>query len=168
MIEGSPSSDKGSVLPRQEEIHEGVKIAFCFLFTSFQQTTTFNMLAALSAAVVDPMVPIYGAVLLSISLAISFIGRDYLIFAYNCFLKPFISKPKGSTGGQQDALEAFYKGQAAIYDSTRSTLLRGRDEMLALAAAQLRLKNEREGFRKRVWVDVSFPELLFHSVELIY
>lgn len=99
----------------------------------------------------------FGGLFLSISLAIACYGRPYVIFAYNCFLKPFTNpSEKGSAGGQQDALESFYKGQAAIYDSTRAWLLRGREEMLALAAAQLRLKNEREGFRKRVWVDVGF------------
>jgi len=87
-------------------------------------------------------------------------GGPYAIFAYNCFFKPIAgsSPEKGSAGGQQDALESFYKGQAAIYDSTRAILLRGREEMLALAAAQLRLKNKREGFRRRVWVDVRCPQ----------
>jgi betaine lipid synthase len=81
-------------------------------------------------------------------------GKPYALFFYNCFLKPFSGK-ETSGRDQQTALESFYKGQAAIYDATRSHLLRGREDMLALAAAQLRLKNEREGFRKRVWVDVS-------------
>ncbi|KAI5781495.1 hypothetical protein EDC01DRAFT_619620 [Geopyxis carbonaria] len=80
-------------------------------------------------------------------------GRPYAIFAYECFVKPFLGG-KGSQENQQDALESFYKGQAAIYDATRAKLLRGREEMLALAAAQIELKNKREGFRKRVWVDI--------------
>lgn len=87
--------------------------------------------------------------------AFAYYGGPYFIFAYNCFLKPFTAtSEKGTKGGQQDALESFYKGQATIYDATRSRLLRGREEMLALAAAQLRMRNSKEGFRKRVWVDV--------------
>ena len=109
-----------------------------------------------------------GALSLAASLAaiaILVYGQPYLVFAYNCFLKPISNSSRTArgkdqehttarTGGQQDALESFYKGQAAIYDATRARLLRGRDEMLALAAAQLRLKNQRQGFRKRIWVDV--------------
>ncbi|KAL7276227.1 hypothetical protein RUND412_000785 [Rhizina undulata] len=82
-------------------------------------------------------------------------ARPYLIFFYNCFLKPFQTKEVTAAGGQQDALESFYKGQAAVYDVTRSHLLRGREEMLALAAAQLRLRMERQPEKKKsVWVDI--------------
>lgn len=106
-----------------------------------------------------------GALSLAASLAaiaVFVYGQPYLVFAYNCFLKPISNPSPASRGkdqgdtaaGQQDALENFYKGQTAIYDATRARLLRGRDEMLGLAAAQLRLKNQRQGFRKRIWVDV--------------
>lgn len=103
-----------------------------------------------------------GGVLFVASVAVYVVacyGGPYAIFAYNCFFKPIAgsSSEKGSSSRQQDALESFYKGQAAIYDSTRAILLQGREEMMALAAAQLRLKNKREGFRKRVWVDVCRP-----------
>jgi betaine lipid synthase len=43
---------------------------------------------------------------------------------------------------------------------TRKALLKGREDMLALAAAQLRAKAEKpEGSaaRKRIWVDVGSP-----------
>ena len=86
------------------------------------------------------------------------IGRPYLLFFYNCFLKPH-AKP-GATGTQQDALESFYQGQAAVYDATRGTLLQGRIEMLKLAAAQLKFKAEqekRDGTKRErgwIWVDV--------------
>lgn len=79
--------------------------------------------------------------------------RSLLLFAYGCFLKPHDGDGKGT---QQDALESFYRAQAGIYDTTRSALLRGREDMLALVAAQLRAKSEvdRLGRQKRVWVDV--------------
>jgi betaine lipid synthase len=98
---------------------------------------------------------------------VTYYAGPYVVFAYNCFFKPIgTSSGKGSLGGQQDALESFYKGQAAIYDATRSRLLRGREEMMALAAAQLRLKNEREGFKKRVWIDVRDLCILAFAPEL--
>ncbi|KAG9743367.1 hypothetical protein KCU71_g4284, partial [Aureobasidium melanogenum] len=73
-------------------------------------------------------------------------------FAYSCFLKPHTGD---TTGSQQDALESFYKTQAGIYDVTRSRLLRGREDMLAMAAAQLRFQLEQGQYpRKPIWVDV--------------
>ncbi|KAI4848986.1 hypothetical protein E4T44_03617, partial [Aureobasidium sp. EXF-8845] len=73
-------------------------------------------------------------------------------FAYSCFLKPHTGD---NTGNQQDALESFYKTQAGIYDVTRSRLLRGREDMLAMAAAQLRHQLEQGQYtRKPIWVDV--------------
>lgn len=77
------------------------------------------------------------------------------LFFYSCFLKPHNGD---SNGTQQDALESFYKTQAGAYDATRKALLKGREDMLALAAAQLvhRAKNGDE--KRRIWVDVSiFP-----------
>ncbi|KAI6089795.1 hypothetical protein F4821DRAFT_52838 [Hypoxylon rubiginosum] len=74
------------------------------------------------------------------------------LFFYSCFLKPHDGD---SNGNQQDALESFYKKQAGVYDATRKALLKGREDMLALAAAQLafRAKND-DGKKRRVWVDV--------------
>ncbi|KAJ3080133.1 hypothetical protein HK102_003274, partial [Quaeritorhiza haematococci] len=67
-------------------------------------------------------------------------GKPYLLFAYNCFLKPFLMrKPDGiDSDSHQKRLEQFYEGQADVYDVTRKRLLRGRNTMLRLAAAQLR------------------------------
>ncbi|KAI9356272.1 hypothetical protein DFJ73DRAFT_823747 [Zopfochytrium polystomum] len=66
-------------------------------------------------------------------------GRAYLRFAYNCFIKPFLKKKVNGVDSQehQNRLEAFYEGQADIYDETRKRLLRGRSTMLKLCAAQL-------------------------------
>lgn len=82
--------------------------------------------------------------------------RSLMLFAYGCFFKPHDGDDKGT---QQDALESFYKAQAGIYDSTRRALLKGREDMLALVAAQLEAKAERSDKKggkkaKRVWVDV--------------
>jgi betaine lipid synthase len=82
--------------------------------------------------------------------------RSLILFCYSCFLKPHPVEAKAT---QQEALEAFYSGQASIYDSTRKTLLKGREDMLALVAAQLRVKAEKCGASSgagHIWVDVCF------------
>ncbi|KAI5467445.1 hypothetical protein BGZ63DRAFT_410410 [Mariannaea sp. PMI_226] len=76
--------------------------------------------------------------------------RSFFIFFYSCFIKPHQGDSKGN---QQDALESFYKKQAGAYDATRRLLLRGREDMLALVAAQLQSKTETNK-NKRVWVDI--------------
>jgi hypothetical protein len=77
--------------------------------------------------------------------------RSFLLFFYSCFIKPHNGDKKGT---QQDALESFYKTQAGAYDATRKILLQGREDMLALIAAQLKAKAN--GHKKgRIWVDVS-------------
>ncbi len=73
----------------------------------------------------------------------------YLTFAYGSFFKPHTGDKNGD---QQEALESFYKPQAQVYDATRTRLLRGREDMVRLTAAQLKQK---EFARKPVWVDVS-------------
>ena len=80
---------------------------------------------------------------------------SFVRFVYACFLKPHESD---SSAGQQAALESFYKAQADVYDATRKTLLRGREDMLALVAAQLvhKAARERGHDSKRIWVDVGF------------
>lgn len=78
--------------------------------------------------------------------------KSFLLFFYSCFLKPHQGDSKGN---QQDALESFYKTQAGAYDATRKVLLRGREDMLALVAAQLNAKAiSKTDDKKRVWVDV--------------
>lgn len=79
---------------------------------------------------------------------------SFLRFFYASFLKPHTGD--GAGNGQQDALESFYKAQAGVYDATRKRLLRGREDMLGLVAAQLvhKAANERPHDTKRIWVDV--------------
>lgn len=86
------------------------------------------------------------------------LAKSLLLFAYSCFLKPHEGDGKGT---QQDALESFYRTQAGIYDSTRRALLKGREDMLALVAAQLEAHAEKSNTKKgnktkRVWVDVRY------------
>jgi betaine lipid synthase len=82
--------------------------------------------------------------------------RSFLLFFYSCFIKPHNGDQKGT---QQDALESFYAKQKDVYDNTRKVLLKGREDMLALVAAQLEAKAKKEGEsggkrKKRIWVDV--------------
>jgi betaine lipid synthase len=79
---------------------------------------------------------------------------SFLRFFYASFLKPHTGD--GTGNGQQDALESFYKAQAGVYDATRKRLLRGREDMLGLVAAQIVQKaaKERTHDHKRIWVDV--------------
>lgn len=79
----------------------------------------------------------------------------YWRFFYASFLKPHTTV---STNSQRDALENFYSSQADAYDVTRASLLKGREDMLALAAAQLKFREGREDMPKhRIWVDVREP-----------
>ncbi|EMR66550.1 putative 3-amino-3-carboxypropyl transferase protein [Eutypa lata UCREL1] len=81
--------------------------------------------------------------------------RSICLFVWSCFLKPHAGDAKRN---QQDALESFYKGQAGAYDATRKTLLKGREDMLALAAAQILYKVKRgdqtSDNKRRIWIDI--------------
>ncbi|KAJ1663753.1 hypothetical protein IW140_004645 [Coemansia sp. RSA 1813] len=72
-------------------------------------------------------------------------------FAYNCFFKRL-----SRHDSQQQRLNAFYEGQASVYDATRGRLLRGRKTMLRLCAAELEHTAKRVGDSGSglVWVDV--------------
>ncbi|KAJ5542646.1 hypothetical protein N7535_005070 [Penicillium sp. DV-2018c] len=76
--------------------------------------------------------------------------RSFLLFFYSCFIKPHEG---GNRRSQQDALESFYKTQAGAYDATRKILLQGREDMLALIAAQLKAK-AKDHKKDRIWVDI--------------
>lgn len=114
---------------------------------------------ATSKLLSDPMDQVFAACLLVGSLlvlvfAFTYLRKNtYVKFAYNCFIKPH---GKSGSRSQQDALEGFYKAQASIYDSTRMKLLRGREDMLGLVAAQV-IQRVGSGALppKPVWVDVS-------------
>jgi hypothetical protein len=83
-------------------------------------------------------------------------ASDHLVpywrFFYASFLKPHVLD---SRNGQCDALEGFYSSQADAYDVTRVRLLKGREDMLSLAAAQLKFRDAgKPGLRDLIWVDV--------------
>ncbi|KAI9710052.1 MAG: hypothetical protein M1812_007516 [Candelaria pacifica] len=79
---------------------------------------------------------------------------SFLRFFYASFIKPHSVSATGT--GQQAALESFYKAQADVYDASRGFLLRGREDMLGLVAAQLRYKEEKRGWKhnKLIWIDL--------------
>ncbi|KAI9704040.1 MAG: hypothetical protein M1820_005662 [Bogoriella megaspora] len=78
--------------------------------------------------------------------------NSYSRFIYGCFLKPHSGDGSGS---QQDALESFYRAQASVYDATRQRLLHGREDMLGMVAAQLKLRTENGTLARRpIWVDI--------------
>ncbi|KAI9788560.1 MAG: hypothetical protein M1816_006809 [Peltula sp. TS41687] len=80
--------------------------------------------------------------------------RSLWLFFYASFLKPHSGDQPGR--GQQAALESFYKTQATVYDVTRKRLLRGREDMLGLVAAQLKHQEAGQGSKQtdRIWVDM--------------
>lgn len=79
--------------------------------------------------------------------------RTPLRFAWNCFIKPFLSSTSAS---QQDSLDSFYTGQADVYDATRAHLLKGRETMLQLLAAHLKAQPGPvgRGAKPKIWVDI--------------
>lgn len=87
---------------------------------------------------------------------------EIVVFCYSCLLKPH--RGDGNRN-QQDALESFYNAQASIYDATRVRLLQGREDMLALAIAQIRQRLALGALTsKPVWVDVCLIPQPLHSV----
>lgn len=69
---------------------------------------------------------------------------------WSCFVKPFSTADSGWGG----TLEAFYAGQADVYDATRQGLLKGRTTMMKLAASHLSAGAKRREKGSLVWVDV--------------
>ncbi|KAL1976867.1 hypothetical protein VTN31DRAFT_3149 [Thermomyces dupontii] len=78
---------------------------------------------------------------------------SYARFAYASFLKPY-EKPRDGPLNQQHSLESFYRSQASVYDTTRKRLLRGREDMLGLVAAQLKYRMSKHGLSQPIWVDI--------------
>ncbi|QPG77310.1 hypothetical protein FOA43_004718 [Brettanomyces nanus] len=76
--------------------------------------------------------------------------KTLLMFCCNCFFKPFLpsSRKRAKDSHQLQALESFYEAQAKIYDATRPTLLKGREESLRMAISHLSKKDN------LVWIDV--------------
>ncbi|KAL3474905.1 hypothetical protein BJX99DRAFT_271479 [Aspergillus californicus] len=85
------------------------------------------------------------------------VNYESSVFSYVKFIYANFLKPHGKAGdSQQDALESFYSTQATVYDTTRKRLLRGREDMLGLVAAQLKYKVDEKELEtgKPIWVDI--------------
>lgn len=108
------------------------------------------------------LTPLMSTIVLSaISILLGFLAvgdalRTPLTFVWNCFIKPFAGAgEKGSDGKQQGRLDAFYSGQAHIYDTTRAHLLKGRETMLQLLAAHLKAQPEStRNSKPKIFVDI--------------
>jgi betaine lipid synthase len=76
-----------------------------------------------------------------------------LRFVFNCFIKPFLHT---ASAEQSERLDEFYKGQADVYDKTRSHLLKGRETMLQLLASHLKAQpvKSRSAAKPKIWVDI--------------
>ncbi|KAI8924832.1 hypothetical protein BC831DRAFT_463375 [Entophlyctis helioformis] len=145
---GSRLSSKGKPLLAHKRLWLAVAVAVPLLATDWIPASSY--LGGLKARLVESSAAfsympsglafVLLAALLSLVYLSATVGRPYLVFAYNCFIKPYLkSKPAGIESDEhQKRLEMFYEGQADVYDVTRRRLLRGRSTMLKLCAAQLR------------------------------
>ncbi|KAF8130541.1 hypothetical protein EV363DRAFT_1450349 [Boletus edulis] len=82
-----------------------------------------------------------------------------LKFVWHCFIRPL-----GATD-QRTRLDKFYKGQADVYDRTRSNLLRGRNTMLKLSVSHLRTLRAKNPSQRLVWIDIGGGT--GHNIELM-
>jgi hypothetical protein len=104
-----------------------------------------------------PVVAGFATVVFSILAVIIYKAQNVsrlIQFAWCCFFKPV----RGSS--QSENLDSFYTAQADIYDATRTALLKGRETMLQLAAAELKARYEVTPSspnmmrQPRIWVDM--------------
>ena len=93
-----------------------------------------------------------------VAVALSPMLRTPLRFIWNCFFKPFTKSGSILGREQKHRLDAFYSGQADVYDTTRTHLLKGRETMLQLLAAHLKAQPvpaRAQGMVKpKIWVDI--------------
>ncbi|KAK5384212.1 hypothetical protein LTS13_002405 [Exophiala xenobiotica] len=125
-----------------------------FSYSEWQRLKSFQVDVALIAGGFLALVTILGCLVYKLGGHLSFekiTAHPYVRFAYVCLIKPHEHK---TDGGQQSALESFYAAQANVYDATRKRLLRGREEILAILAAQLQARSASNQARKPVWYDI--------------
>ena len=122
----------GSKLPKSSSMHiyALVAISGILLATDLIPTKSYfgaikeslkNSYSAIAYLPTGFQVVTLGLLIALVSVAIS-TGRPFLVFAYNCFLKPFLSSKKFTgvdSSDHQSRLEQFYEGQASVYDVTR-------------------------------------------------
>ncbi|KAG2064754.1 hypothetical protein BDR04DRAFT_1234922 [Suillus decipiens] len=85
--------------------------------------------------------------------------RPQLKFVWHCFIRPL------HASDQRTRLDNFYKGQADVYDATRSGLLRGRNTMLNLSVSHIRTMRAKNPKQKLIWVDIGGGT--GHNIELM-
>jgi betaine lipid synthase len=104
--------------------------------------------------------PVVGWSLAAIALALLLLALTPYVctplrFIWNCFVKPLT---KGDAPEQKDRLDSFYAGQADVYDTTRTHLLKGRETMLQLLASHLKAQpvpsSSSEMNKPKIWVDI--------------
>lgn len=149
----SPRSTKASLLASAG----CVSAMFGYIIVLFPRLTSRPFHQVLKSWLTWPST-LLNVYLLSLAMTLLYMSADGwvwtpLVFSWNCFVKPFLY---GSSNDQQGRLNAFYAGQAHVYDKTRKHLLKGRETMLQLLAAHLKaLPQTGSGSRKpRIWVDV--------------
>ncbi|KAG6334616.1 hypothetical protein ID866_4477 [Astraeus odoratus] len=98
-------------------------------------------------------------VVVAVFLALHNTLRPYTKFVWHCFLNPL------GSADQKTRLDKFYKGQADVYDATRSGFLRGRNTMLSLSASHLRAFKDRHPGQRLIWVDIGGGT--GHNIELM-
>ncbi|KAG9312680.1 hypothetical protein JVU11DRAFT_7097 [Chiua virens] len=102
---------------------------------------------------------IFAGSLLTVVLALGNTIVPNLKFVWHCFIRPL-----GATD-QRTRLDKFYKGQADVYDRTRSGLLRGRNTMLKLSVSHIRALRARDPSQRLIWVDIGGGT--GHNIELM-
>ncbi|KAG1745018.1 uncharacterized protein EDB91DRAFT_1271475 [Suillus paluster] len=99
--------------------------------------------------------------LIAFVLALGSALRPQLKFIWHCFIRPL----RAGDLSQRTRLDNFYKGQADVYDATRSGLLRGRNTMLSLSASHVRTMRAKNPNQKLIWVDIGGGT--GHNIELM-
>lgn len=100
-----------------------------------------------------------GCSLTAFILALGSTLRPQLKFIWHCFIRPL------RASDQRTRLDNFYKGQADVYDATRSGLLRGRNTMLNLSASHIRTMQAKNPKQRLIWVDIGGGT--GHNIELM-
>ncbi|KAF8902789.1 hypothetical protein CPB84DRAFT_1846150 [Gymnopilus junonius] len=85
---------------------------------------------------------------IALAVLLSTTFRPHLKFIWHCFFRPL------GQDNQKANLDKFYRGQAEVYDTTRSVLLRGRHTMLSLGAAHLHELRASSPNKRLVWIDI--------------
>ena len=114
---------------------------------------------------------------LTVTLALGDAIVPQLKFVWHCFLRPLgatdqrtrLDKVRSLPSTSQPAHplgSQFYKGQADVYDTTRSGLFRGCNTMLRLSVGHLRTLRAKDPSQRLIWVDIGGGTGAFASFHL--